>query len=107
MGTVGNKTDAAGNSLNAAVTSAIILAERLPVGSQARREAFRKVMEAELAIARVTTPTSLEGAIARQGVVTAALEAGAETSAQFFAEIFSDEDVPESVSRALMALVTK
>lgn len=63
---------------NAAVTAAILRAEQEAPGTAAYTSAWREVERCEQRIADLTEPDSLEGEIARRGVLTA--RAKAETS---------------------------
>lgn len=61
--------------LNAQVTDAILQAERLPEGSQERRDAFLRVSQIEEQLAAEHPADTLEGEIARVGAVAAAVAA--------------------------------
>lgn len=88
--------------LNKRVTSAIIRAERLESGPEATL-AFREVSEIEEKIAQLTSPDSLEGSIARLGVITAALSSGDWRRALSFSEVYL-ATAPPKLATSLMAL---
>lgn len=62
--------------LNRHVTSAIFRAERLVEGSWEAQAAYREVSVLEEAIARQTGVAEIEGVLAREGAVRAAMRAG-------------------------------
>src|SRR5690606_32298445 len=62
--------------LNSRVSEAIFFAGRSAPDSQEAQDAYRRVSALEEQIARLTTPTDVDGAVARVGAVSAALRAG-------------------------------
>lgn len=78
--------------LNRRVTSAIFRAERLAEGSWEAQEAYREVSFLEETIASRTGPAEVEGAIAREGAVHAAIKAGECLRALSLATRYLEED---------------
>jgi hypothetical protein len=92
------------DDLNARVTEAILIAERLPAGSDQAQEAFRKVGRLEESIADLTSAHELEGEIARLGAVTAALSAGEPLRALWLVDRYLSEGVSPEAAAKLEAL---
>jgi hypothetical protein len=93
------------NELNRQVTSAIFRAERLPADSWEAQEAYRQVALLEELIAGQTSSTDIQGAIARQGAVTAAMRAGESLWAVSLATRYLEDDtLPPRVRAELAAL---
>jgi hypothetical protein len=86
--------------LNRQVTSAIFRAERLAEGSWEAQAAYREVSVLEEAIARQTGAAEVEGVIAREGAVRAALRAGECLRALSLATRYLEEDGVPSRLRA-------
>jgi TPR repeat protein len=94
--------------LNRRVTSAIFRAERLADGSWESQAAYRDVSVLEEAIAGQTGAADVEGAIAREGAVRAALRAGECLRALSLATRYLEEDgVPSHLRMALEELQRK
>jgi hypothetical protein len=91
-------------ALNEQVTAAILRAEQHPPGTEAAT-AFREVSRLEEAIARITTPGSLEGGVARRGAVTAALSAGDWLRAMKLANDYLEQAPPLPLEQQLVALI--
>jgi len=90
--------------LNKQVTAAIFTAEHCPDGSKEAVAAFREVSRIEEAIARRTKAEELEGMVARQGAVTAALSAGDWLQALTLIDVYINESAPSDLIDALTAL---
>ena len=86
--------------LNRRVTSAIFRAERFAEGSWEAQEAYREVSFIEEEIASLTGPAEAEGAVAREGAVHAAIEAGECLRALSLATRYLEEDAAPAVLRA-------
>ena len=91
--------------LNRRVTSAIFRAERLAPGTLEAQEALSEVSLLEEEIATQRGPSDVEGALAREGAVRAALNAGECLRALSLASRFLEEDgVPPNLRAELEAL---
>jgi hypothetical protein len=86
--------------LNRRVTSAIFRAERLAQDSWEAQEAYREVSLLEEEIAGRTGPAELEGAIAREGAVRAAIRAGQHLRALSLATRYLEDDATPADLRA-------
>lgn len=89
--------------LNRCVSEAIFFAGRAAPGSQEAQDAYRRVSAIEEQIARLTTPTDVDGAVARVGAVSAALRAGDWLRASRLVEEFL-VGVPDDVATELREL---
>ncbi len=89
--------------LNRDVTAAILRAEHLPAGPEAAL-AFLEVSLLEESIARIISPDNLEGAIARQGAITAALSAGGWLRALTLAADYLAQSPPPELAQQLSLL---
>jgi len=86
--------------LNRRVTSAIFRAERLAEGSWEAPAAYREVSILEENIATRTGPGEVEGAVAREGAVRAALRTGESLRALSLATRYLEEDAAPADLRA-------
>ena len=91
-------------NLNRQVTAAIFRAERLAEGSWEAQAAYREVSVLEDAIARQTGTEDVDGILARESAVRAALRAGECLRALSLATRYLEED---SVPARLRALLTE
>lgn len=78
--------------LNRRVTSAVFQAERLAEGSWEAQAAYREVSLLEEKIASQTGPAEVEGIIAREGAVRAAIRAGEYLRALSLVARYLEED---------------
>jgi hypothetical protein len=91
--------------LNRLVTSAIFRAERLTEGSWESQAAYREVSVFEEAIARQTGAAQVEGTLAREGAVRAAMRAGQCLRALSLATRYlEEEDIPAGLKAELTEL---
>ncbi|MEO7036085.1 MAG: hypothetical protein ABI548_19255 [Polyangiaceae bacterium] len=95
------------DDLNDSVTSAILHAESLPVGSWDAQRAFREVADLEEEIATIVGARVVEGEVARLGAVTAALSAGEPLRAIQLAARYSADEFSASARSKLEELVAE